>query len=92
MTSIGDSSEPFRAFLGAILSVVKGVAVQPSPAAFNPDMELDSVIEEDKVEHEDPSILLKLDIDAGPGAYPGSSSSGTATDHLLTRRRKRTRD
>jgi hypothetical protein len=55
ITSIKDSSEPFRAFLGAILSVIEGVAVEPS--AFNPDMELDTIIEED-----DPGILPEDDI------------------------------
>jgi len=77
ITSIEDSSEPFRAFFGAILSVIKGVAVEPSP--FNPDMELDIIIEED-------------DIGDSSGAYPGSSSTGTATDLPLTRGRKRARD
>ncbi|SRR6266550_1422027 len=37
ITSIENSSEPFQAFLGAILSVIKGVAVVPS--TFDPDME-----------------------------------------------------
>ena len=44
--SIKDSSEPFRAFIGAILSVVKGVPVEPS--AYSPAMELGTVEEEDK--------------------------------------------
>ena len=35
--SIENSSEPFQAFLGAILSVIKGVAIVPS--TFDPDME-----------------------------------------------------
>jgi hypothetical protein len=39
--SIQDSSEPFRAFLGAILSVVKDVPVDPS--AYSSDLELDTI-------------------------------------------------
>ncbi|KAI9464522.1 hypothetical protein BJY52DRAFT_1145192 [Lactarius psammicola] len=42
--SIENSSEPFRAFLGAILSIIKAVPVQTS--VFNPDMELDIIPEE----------------------------------------------
>ena len=79
ITSIEDSSEPFRAFLGAILSVIKGVAVEAS--AFNPDMELDTIIEDDK----DPGILPEDDIG-------DSSSTGTAKDPPLTCGRKRARD
>ena len=86
ITSIEDSSEPFRAFLGAILSVITGAAVRPS--AFNPDMELDTIIEED----DDPGILPEDDIGDRSGAYPGISSTGTATDLPLTRGRKRARD
>jgi hypothetical protein len=73
IASIENSSELFRAFLGAILSVIEGVAIEPS--AFNPDMELDIIIEED----DDPSILPEDDIGDSSGAYPGSSSTGTAT-------------
>ena len=47
MISIGDSSIPFRALLGAILSVVKRISVEPSE--FNPDMKLDSIVEEQAV-------------------------------------------
>lgn len=42
--SIKDSSEPFRAFLGAILSVPKGAHIEPS--TFNPDMQLHTIIED----------------------------------------------
>jgi len=41
VTTIKDSSEPFRAFLGAILSVVKDVPVERS--AYSSDMELDII-------------------------------------------------
>ncbi|KAH9042056.1 hypothetical protein EDB85DRAFT_1857198 [Lactarius pseudohatsudake] len=43
MCSIEDSSEPFRAFLGAILSVLDGAPVQASE--FNPAMVLDTIPE-----------------------------------------------
>jgi hypothetical protein len=62
MCSIENSSAPFRAFLGAMLSVLKGVPVQPS--IFDSDMELDCIPEE-----EDKGLLP---IDDGSGAYPGS--------------------
>jgi hypothetical protein len=86
MTSIESSSEPFRAFLGAILSVIQGVAVEKSP--FNPDMELD-IIKEDK--DKDLSILPKNNTDDALGAYPGhsSSSTGTTQESCMTRRRAR---
>ncbi|KAH9026553.1 hypothetical protein EDB84DRAFT_1670115 [Lactarius hengduanensis] len=46
MFSIEGSSEPFRAFLGAILSVLEGT---PVPACeFNPSMVLDTIPEEGK--------------------------------------------
>ena len=43
--SIKDSSEPFRAFLGAILSVVKDFPVERS--AYNSDLKLDIIVEEE---------------------------------------------
>lgn len=42
--SIQDSSQPFRVFLGAILTVVKDVPVEPS--AYNPNIQLDTIEEE----------------------------------------------
>jgi hypothetical protein len=86
MISIEGSSEPFRAFLGAILSVIEDVSVEPS--TFNPLMELDTIIEE---EDEDPGPLPEDDAGNGSGEYQGSSSKGTATDPPLTRGRKRGR-
>ena len=83
ITCIEDSSEPFRAFLGAILSVIKGVAVEPS--AFHPGVDLDTITEED-------GILPEDDIGDKSGAYPDSSSTSTATDPPLTRGRKRARE
>ncbi|KAH9017321.1 hypothetical protein EDB85DRAFT_2096490 [Lactarius pseudohatsudake] len=46
MFSIEGSSEPFRAFLGAILSVLEGTPVPASE--FNPSMVLDTIPEEGK--------------------------------------------
>jgi len=78
--TIKDSSEPFRAFLGAILSVVKDVPVERS--AYSSDMELDIIEEE-----EDDSPLPEDDIDDDSGAYQGSSG-GRATSHPATRSRE----
>ena len=69
--TIKDSSEPFRAFLGAILSVVRDVPVEGS--TYSSDMELDAIEEE-----EDDGPLPEDDIDNDSGAYQGSSS-GRAT-------------
>lgn len=66
--SMRDSSEPFRAFLGAILSVKETVPVQES--VFNHHMDLD-VIPEDV----DDGPLPEHDIDDGSGEY---------RDHLRT--------
>jgi hypothetical protein len=60
--SIEDSSEPFRAFLGAILSVVKKVPVESS--AYNPDMQLDTIEEE-----QDDGPSPEDDIDDSTGAH-----------------------
>ena len=79
--TIKDSSEPFRAFLGAILSVVRDVPVEGS--TYSSDMELD-VIEE----KEDEGHLPEDDIDDDSGAYQGSSGGGANTSHPATRSRK----
>ena len=71
--SIQDSSEPFRAFLGAILSVVKDVPVESS--AYNSDMEFDTI--EEEADDED-------DIDDGSGSYRGCSGGGPSTGHPMT--------
>jgi hypothetical protein len=60
--SIEDSSEPFRAFLGAVLSVIKGVSVERSEN--RPDTELDILLEE-----RDDGPLPENDIDDGSGEY-----------------------
>ena len=80
--TIEDSSEPFRAFLGAILSVVEGVSVERS--VFRENMILD-VIEE---EEEDDGPLPEDDIDDRSGSYQGSSG-GSTTSPPATRRRAR---
>ena len=49
--SIEDSSEPFRAFLGSILSVVRDFPVAGS--TYSPDMQLDTIEEDD--DHDDHS-------------------------------------
>jgi hypothetical protein len=78
--SIKDSSEPFRAFLGAVLSVVKDVPVESS--AYSLNMQLDT-IEEDEDNGPEPED----DIYDDPGGYPGSSGRGAVTGSLKTRSR-----
>ena len=70
--TIRDSSEPFRAFLGAILSVVKDVPVERS--AYSSDMELDTIIEEE----EDDGPLPEDD----SGAYSGGRATTSHPSHL----------
>jgi hypothetical protein len=78
--SIEDSSEPFRAFLGAILSVVKDVPVESS--AYNSDMQFDTIEEGG----EDSGPLPEDDIDDDSGRYQGSSGRW-ATGSRTTRKR-----
>ncbi|KAI0291556.1 hypothetical protein BC826DRAFT_1022434 [Russula brevipes] len=80
--SIEGSSEPFRAFLGAFLSVVKGVPVEPS--AYNPNIQLDTIEEE-----QDDGPLPEDDVDDDSGAYQGSSGRGADTGSPMTRSRAR---
>jgi hypothetical protein len=56
LISIEDSSEPFRAFLGAILSIVEDVPVERSP--FNPNMQLDVIKKNQTTPH--PKILTMV--------------------------------
>jgi len=79
--TIKDSSEPFRAFLGAILSVVKDVPVERS--AYSSDMELDIIEEE-----EGDGPLPEDDIDNDSGAYQGSSGGRATTSHPAARSRE----
>ena len=76
--SIKDSSEPFRAFLGAILSVLKDTHIEPS--TFNPDMQLDIIIGDTNG-----GLLSEDTIHDHPGASPGSSSKGGASEPPTTR-------
>jgi hypothetical protein len=78
--SIESSSEPFRAFLGAILSVLKDVPVESS--AYNPTILLDTFEEE-----QDDGPLPEYGIDDGPGEYQGSSGRETDTGSPTTRSR-----
>ncbi|KAF8495478.1 hypothetical protein F5888DRAFT_1711201 [Russula emetica] len=80
--SIQESSEPFRAFLGAISSVVKDVPVESS--AYNPNIQLDTIEEE-----QDDGPLPEYDIDDGSGEYQGSSERGTDAGSLMARSRDR---
>jgi len=75
--TIKDSSEPFRAFLGAILSVVKDFPVERS--AYSSDMELD-IIEKEK----DDCPLPEDDIDDDSGVYGGSSGGRATTSYPAT--------
>jgi hypothetical protein len=79
--AIKDSSEPFRAFLGAILSVVKGVPVECS--TYSSDMQLDIIEEE-----EDDGLFPKDDVVDDSGAYQGSSGGRATTSYPATRSRE----
>ena len=79
--SIKDSSEPFRAFLGTILSVLEGAHIEPS--TFNPNMQLDIIIEDRE------GLLPEDNVGDCPGAHPGSSSKGGASESPTTRSRPR---
>ena len=78
--SIQDSSEPFRAFLGAILSVVEDVPVEPS--AYRSDMELDTIEGAG-----DDGPLPEGDIDDDSGEYLGSPDQGATASKPATRSR-----
>jgi hypothetical protein len=81
MISVENSSVPFRAFLGALLSVIEGVDVQPSESI--PDQQLDPIEEET-----DDGPSPEDDIDDGSGAYPGSAGALSANPPM-TRSRAR---
>src|SRR5579863_9074025 len=76
--SIEESSEPFRAFLGAILSVVKDMPVEP--CAYNPNIELDTIEKE-----QDGGPLPEY----GSGEYQVSSGRGADTGSPMTHSRAR---
>jgi len=78
--SIQDSSEPFRAFLGAILSALKGAPIKPS--TFNPEMQLDSITEQT-----DGGPLPEDVLSDHSGPYRGSPSKRSAAEPPMTRSR-----
>ena len=78
--SIKDSSEPGRAFLGAVLSVAKDVPVERS--TYSSNMKLDIIKEE-----EDEGFLPEDDIDDDSGAYLGSSGGKATTSYPAVCRR-----
>jgi hypothetical protein len=78
--SIENSTLPFRAFIGAVLSVIKGVSVEPSESS--PDLPLDTILED-----KDDGPLPEDDIDDGSGTYPGREavSANPPMTHSRTR-------
>ena len=82
MISIDDSSVPFRALLGAILSVVKKVPAEPTE--FNPRMKFDALVKE---QDEGPSADDDID-DGSP--YSASSGEEIMKNPPNTRSRHRT--
>jgi hypothetical protein len=70
MISIRDSSVPFRAFFGALLSVIEDVPVPPSESI--PDQQLDPILEET-----DDGPSPEDDIDDGSGVYSGNAGAAS---------------
>ena len=67
--SIEESSEPFRAFLGAILSVVKDVPVESS--AYNPYIQLDTIEEEqDDGTYLNMTLIIRVVLGEGLTMFP----------------------
>jgi hypothetical protein len=87
MISIEDSSEPFRAFFGALLSCIESISVDAS--TFDPHMELDTITEQEEEDQGPPS---EGDVSDGSGAFRGRISKGTVTMPPLTRKRARDGD
>ncbi|KAH9014661.1 hypothetical protein EDB85DRAFT_2097786 [Lactarius pseudohatsudake] len=83
MFNIEGSSQPFRAFLGAILSVLEGTPVQA--CKFNPPLVLDTIPEEG--EGGTPS---EDDNDDASGEYRGSSTTNISSKLPMTRSRATT--
>ncbi|KAH9004927.1 hypothetical protein EDB86DRAFT_2796383 [Lactarius hatsudake] len=86
LCSIEDSSEPFRALLGAILSVLKGVPVQASE--FNPAMVPDTI--PTIPEKEEGGSSPEDNADDGSGEYRGSSTKNISSEPPATRSRTTT--
>jgi hypothetical protein len=80
LISVDNSSIPFRAFLGAILSVIKAVPVEPSESS--PDLQLDTIFED-----KDDGPLPQDDVDDGSGgmsANPPMTRGRTRVNHENT--------
>jgi len=75
--STENSSEPFRAYLGAILSAVKDVSVKSSNTIAS-DMPIDGIVNADKYS------LPKNGIGNDSATHRGSSSDETAADSPTT--------
>jgi hypothetical protein len=75
--SIENSSEPFRAYLGAILSGVKDVSVKSSNT-IGPDMLIDGMAKADEYS------LPKNGIGNDSAAHRGSSNDETAANSSTT--------
>jgi hypothetical protein len=73
VVSVGNSSLPFRAFLGALLSVIKAVPVEPSESS--PNLQLDTIFED-----KDDGPLPQDDVDDGSG--------GVSANRPMTRGRR----
>jgi hypothetical protein len=85
--TIENSSEPFRAFLGAILSVTKGVSVESS--AFNPEMEFDHTVgEEDEGPQPEDDVSNSYSMCPGTRAGRQNTESGLMVclflNHILS--------
>ena len=76
-----DSSVPFRAFLGAVLSVVKGGIVEAS--VFDDPQSLLTI--EEEAPREAGSPLFGSDGDDGPGEYRSPSGEGSVGHRPATR-------
>ena len=80
LITIEDSSVPFRAFLGAILSVVRGVVVEASVFDDSNSQTLNAVDEAEE------GASPTSDTDDGSGEYRGRSGQGSAGHRPVTRK------
>ena len=81
LTTMEDSSVPFRAFLGAILTVVKGGAVEAS--VFDDPQTLDTI--EEGAPGEEGSSSSNSDGGNDSGEYRGPSGEGSVSRRPATR-------
>ena len=82
LITMEDSSVPFRAFIGAVLSVVKGVVVEAS--MFDDSQTLDTIEEETPGEEGLPPP--GSDGDDGSGEHRGPSGEGSTCSTSTSRR------